>query len=470
MSLSLRQPAYEARRLSELVRALILKQRQKAREDWSRPEIEALQQRRLDEAVRHAATSSAFYRDLYRSVALDGPIDLRRLPVVTRDELMGRFDDWVTDPQLTLPSLERHLETFAGPDGYHLGRYRVLTTSGSSGRRGVFVFGSREWLVLQAQLLRFMDGIGVGFRPRLGARMKAASIFAGRPHHVTFRLGESCDVGATKILRMRATTPLGDLVRALNDFQPEWLHAYPSVAALLAAEQEAGRLRIAPRAVSTVGEVRTPEMTERMTAAWGHAPFQMYWMTEGGTGMECEHHRLHAIDDDVLMEFVDEDNRPVPAGETAHKVLVTNLYQRTQPMIRYEVSDMVTSSNEACPCGRPFPVLSAVDGRSDDILHLADGRGGTVAVHPIALRSPFAAERGVRRYQVVERDQALTVKVEALGGVDREALRERVTGRLRAELESAGAVDPRVAVEFVEAIAVDAQQMDKFKLVRSESR
>jgi phenylacetate-coenzyme A ligase PaaK-like adenylate-forming protein len=259
------------------------------------------------------------------------------------------------------------------------------------------------------------------------------------------------------------------LVSALNDFQPEWLHAYPSVAALLAAEQEAGRLRIAPRAVSTAGEVRTPEMTERMTAAWGDGPFQMYWMTEGGTGMECEHHRLHAIDDDVLMEFVDEDNRPVAAGETAHKVLVTNLYQRTQPMIRYEVTDMVTPSDEVCPCGRPFGVLSAVDGRSDDILHLADGRGGTVAVHPIALRSPFAAERGVRMYQVVERDQALTVKVETLGGVDRDALRERVSARLRAELESAGASDPRLAVEFVESIAGDAQQMDKLKLVRSES-
>src|SRR3954463_5415141 len=147
MGLNPRQPAYEARRLSELARALVLQQRQKAREGWSRAEIEALQQRRLDDAVRHAASKSAFYRELYRGVALDGPIDLSRLPVVTRDELMGRFDDWVTDPQLTLSGLEGHLQTFAGPDGYYLGRYRVLTTSGSSGRRGVFVFASREWLL-----------------------------------------------------------------------------------------------------------------------------------------------------------------------------------------------------------------------------------------------------------------------------------------------------------------------------------
>jgi phenylacetate-CoA ligase len=470
MAMNPLRPAYETRRLTELVGALGRKTRANARNSWSRAEIEVHQRRRLAAVVAHAAARSRFYADLYRSVPLDGRIDLARLPVVAREDLMGRFDDWVTDPVLTLNGAERHLETFAGPDGYYLGRYRILTTSGSSGRRGVFAFSGREWLVLQAQLMRFMDGIGVGFRPRLGPRMRAAAIFAGRPLHITFRLGASMDIGAEKVLRLPATTPLPELVRALNEFQPDWLHAYPSTGALLAWEQLSGALRIQPRAVSTVGEVRTAEMAERMTAAWGHRPFDMYWMTEGGTGMECDHHRMHLIDDEVLMEVVDEENRPVPPGEQGHKVLITNLYMRTQPIIRCEVPDLLTPSAETCPCGRPYPVLASVDGRRDDVLHLADGRGGRVPIHPIAFRSPFASEPEVRAYQVVERDDGLLVKVVPTEGIDREALRARIGERVQQELQAAGAARQPLAVELVGEIERDARQMGKVKLIRSEVR
>ena len=468
MPLQPHRPAYEARRLTEVVGALVRKTRLNARSSWSRAQIESLQRRRLATVVAHAKSRSRLYADLYRSLDLGDPPALERLPVVKRHELMERFDDWVTDPRLTLSGAERHIESFKGQDGYHLGRYRVLTTSGSSGHRAVFVFSGREWTVLQAQLMRFMDGIGVGFRPRLGPRMRSAAIFAGRPLHIASRLGASLDVGAERVLRLSATTPVPELVRELNEFQPEWLHVYPSLGSVLAWEQLSGALDIHPRAVSTVGEVRTAEMAERMAAAWGSPPFDMYWMTEGGVGMECEHHRMHAVDDEVLMEVVDEDNRPVEPGERGQKVLVTSLYMRTQPMIRCEVPDLLTLSDEPCPCGRPYPVLSSVDGRSDDILHLADGRGGRIPVHPVAFRSPFASEPEVRAYQVVERDDDLLVRLVPAEGVDRDAVGARVAARLREELVAAGAADPRIEIELADAIERDPRQMGKVKLIRSE--
>lgn len=129
----------------------------------------------------------------------------------------------------------------------------------------------------------------------------------------------------------------------LNSFDPEWLHAYPSIAALLAEEQEAGRLRITPRVVSTSSELRTEQMTERIRAAWGHAPFDCYGVTEVGLfGAECEQHRgIHAFDDLFIFEVVDDDYRAVPEGETGTRILVTNLFARTQPLVRYEVTDMI---------------------------------------------------------------------------------------------------------------------------------
>jgi phenylacetate-coenzyme A ligase PaaK-like adenylate-forming protein len=470
MPLHPHRPAYEARRLAELFKALALKRRLRARESWSRPEIEALQRRRLKETVAHATTRSRFYRDLYASLPDPENAPLDRLPVVSKEQLMGRFDDWVTDSRLKLPALQEHLETFEGPDGYYLGRYRVLTTSGSSGPKGVFVLSSAEWSLVQAQLLRVMDVVGVGFRFRLGRRMKCAAIGAGRPLHVSYRTAASVDVGATKLLTLKATTPLPELVEALNDFQPDWLNSYPSVASLLADEQLGGRLNISPSRVSTVAELRTQDMAERMTAAWGTRPFDIYWTTEAGIlGLECEQHRLHAIDDELMFEIVDESNRPVPANEPGHKLLVTSFSRRVQPLIRYEIGDMLALSPESCSCGRPFPVLTSIEGRSDEILYLADSNGCEVPIQPSVFRSPLGAEREVRQYEVVQRDEGLVVRIIPDDGADRDALRNRVAARLQDGLTSAGAAMPDLRVEAVDEIERDPRKMSKLKLVRSEA-
>jgi phenylacetate-CoA ligase len=316
-----------------------------------------------------------------------------------------------------------------------------------------------------------MDVIGVGFRFRLGRRMKCAAIGAGRPLHVSYRTAASMDVGATRLLTLKATTPLPELVQALNDLQPDWLNSYPSVASLLADEQLGGRLNISPSVVSTVAELRTPQMAERMTAAWATRPFDMYWTTEAGIlGLECEQHRLHAIDDEILFEVVDEFNRPVPANEPGHRLLITNFSRRAQPLIRYEIGDMVTLSSEPCPCGRPFPVLTSIEGRSDEVLYLADGKGGEVPIQPTVFRSPLGAEREVRQYEVVQRDREIVIRIIPDDGADRAALPNRVASRLQEELKSAAAAPPHLRVELVDEIERDPTKMGKLKLVRSEVR
>ena len=72
------------------------------------------------------------------------------------------------------------------------------------------------------------------------------------------------------------------------------------------------------------------------------------------------------------------------------RLLITNLFMKTQPVIRYEVTDMVRLDPDPCPCGRPTRTVSAIEGRSDDILELPADAGGTVRIHPIHLRSPLA--------------------------------------------------------------------------------
>ena len=240
------------------------------------------------------------------------------------------------------------------------------------------------------------------------------------------------------------TTPLPEMVAALNAFQPDALTAYPSVAAMLAEEQLQGRLRIAPTVVGTSSEVQTADMRQRMADAWGLEPVDFYGTTEamipaagrpGQTGMDI-------LEDLVVLEVVDDRDRPVPPGVPGRKVLLTSLVSRVQPLIRYELTDSVILAGGPNPLGLPYARIAAVDGRSDDVVILPAAGGGRVAVHPFRLQAPFSRLLEVRQYQVVHDPDGLHVAV-ALRDSAPADIPARVKDALARELRDAGAVPPR---------------------------
>lgn len=179
--------------------------------------------------------------------------------------------------------------------------------------------------------------------------------------------------------------PLPDIVARLNQLQPDVLIAYASMIRVLAGEQLGGRLRIAPRGVNSSSEVLTAEARADATRAWNVPPFDVYAATEtGGIAAECDRHQgLHLFEDLVIPEVVDNDYRPVPPGESGDRLLVTVLFSRTLPLIRYEMTDRVQFATRTCPCGRPVQLLEAIEGRTDDMLELPGRDGGTIKVHPV---------------------------------------------------------------------------------------
>jgi phenylacetate-coenzyme A ligase PaaK-like adenylate-forming protein len=98
----------------------------------------------------------------------------------------------------------------------------------------------------------------------------------------------------------------------------------------------------------------------------------------------CAHGSLHVNADWVLLEPVDRDYRPVPPGERSHTVLLTNLANRVQPIVRYDLGDSITAGTHACRCGSALPVIRA-EGRRDDVLALRAHDGTLVRLSPLAL-------------------------------------------------------------------------------------
>lgn len=382
-------------------------------ERLSRDELLALQRQRLDQLFARVALTSRFYRQHWG--ATPGPTTtLADVPPLRRAALMEAFDQAVADPRLTRAGIEAHLASMGG-DPLMYGEYRVMASSGSTGRPGLFVYDREAWVTFLASVLRWTRWMGVTAR---WPRLRTAAIGAPDAKHMTYRGATSLDVGLFRSLRLSATQPLAEIVDALNRHQPDALNAYPSIAELLAEEQRAGRLRIQPRVICTSSEQRTEGMSTRIAEAFGITPYDCYALTETGiTAVDCSQHRgLHVMEDLCCIEVVDDDYRPVPAGTAGTRTLVTNLYNTTMPMVRVEVSDRLIEASEPCPCGLPLRLLSAVEGRSDDMLRLRTLAGGFQQVHPIHLRTRLAASRSVAQYRITFTPDEVLVEAIAAHG------------------------------------------------------
>ncbi|MGV1046957.1 MAG: phenylacetate--CoA ligase family protein [Solirubrobacterales bacterium] len=445
------------RRVPQVARALRLAKTLESHDQWSFERLRAHQRQRLLAIVRHAAANSPYYRERFAGIELSDELDLRALPRLDKATMLENFDELVTDRRLTLAGVEQHLKEIEGVDSRTdpmlFGEYRAMASGGTSGRRGVFVYGRGEWTEFLAGGPCRAGKAYLDVAPRL-PRRRFVTIAADHPLHGTGRMNHSLDVGAHRFLRLDARTPIGELAEALNAFRPESLTTYPSTAALLAERQLAGELRIAPRLIATGGEVRTPEMEARITDAWGRMPFNIYGATETGgySAVECDRHAgLHLFEDQVLLEVVDDDCRPVPDGKPGSRLLITNLYNRTQPLIRYELNDLITVSPDPCPCGRPFPLLTSIEGRSDDVLEMPATDGGTIKVHPLVLRSPLAGIAALSEYRIVYGAGKLRVEA-VLADADGRQACDEIGARLGAALAKRGAQAPPIGVESVAEI------------------
>jgi phenylacetate-coenzyme A ligase PaaK-like adenylate-forming protein len=437
-------PRYEARRLGDVGNALRMARTLAAQERLPRERLAVVQQGALGRLVGHARSRSPYYRERIGG----GPVALERLPVLDKATLMERFDDVVCDRRLRRDMLLEHLGGL-DRDALLLGEYRVMTTSGSSGRKGLYVYDRAGWAVICAQLLRYNDWTGL--RPKL-PRLKIAAIGGGAPTHMTRRVADTMAVGLHRMLRLAVTMPVAELVGHLNAFRPHALNTYPSMALLLADEQRAGRLRLSLKVLSTSSELRTPEMTAAIEDAFGVRAYDLYGTTEGLWGASCGHGAGHHLFEDVtLVENVDEEGRPVPPGERGARLLVTNLHNFVLPLIRFEVSDVVTLDPEPCPCGRTLRVMRAVDGRADAVLRLPGRAGERVAVHPLQFGA-LTADPAVREFQVRQRGDGLRILVALREGEPEDLVTERLRERLGARLAALGVREPAVAVEVCDGI------------------
>jgi phenylacetate-CoA ligase len=442
--------------ISMIVELLSNLRQLRAREHWTRQRLEAHQAQALRLVRDYAYAHSPFYQQFHTGL-YEAP--LQELPVLTKTMLMDHFDDLVTDRAIHVQDAQAYMANRRGDERF-LGRYIVMATSGSSGHPGLFLVNRTEWLTLMASAFLAFEGAGI--KMRLTRRVKMVQITSTTPFHMSAQGGTTAQNWWMPILMLAASERVETLVERLNAWQPEVVLAYASLLRILADEQLAGRLQIAPRTVISGSEVLTQETRRRVVQAWGEQLFNMYGATECGLAAECNQHRgMHLAEDLVIVEVVDQDNRPVPPGVYGDKLLITVLFKYTQPLIRYEMDDSVRLSPDLCPCGRPFRLIDDIQGRVEEALSFADEAGGSVKVQPLVFNR-IMDTLPVSGWQVVQEADGLHVLLsDVRGRLNDEALADT----MRQALAEQGAVIPPVEVQRVASIPKSAS--GKAPLIKS---
>lgn len=339
------------------------------------------QQRELARLRRWAVERSAFYRRFHRGLH-DQP--LAALPVLHKSTVMEHFDQLVTDPRITLRQVHQHVAS-AAAGALYLGRYVVLSTSGTTGQRGLFLFDRDEWIQALAAITRPLAWAGA---PPPWTRPRSAFIASTQAWHFSGRIAQDLASPLAPSLRCDAAWPQSTLVQRLNQWQPQVLAVYPSVLAQLVQAQRQGGLRIAPRHIGTSAELLPEALREQVRQTFGVDVHDTYGATElAPIATQCRHGHLHLLEDRAIVEIVDDCGHAVPMGEAGAQLLLTVFGRRTQPLIRYALGDRVRELPGPCPCGSALRRLAVVEGRSQESLLLPSAGQGSVTVHPRALHA-----------------------------------------------------------------------------------
>jgi phenylacetate-CoA ligase len=433
-----------------LMQLLVVKKRLAKRDSWTRRQLEGYQQQQLKELRHFAYRHSPFYKR-FHSGYFHRP--LHELPVLTKQELMANWNDVTTDNVLTIDKLRTFVAGLQEPLKY-LGEYVISTTSGTTGLKGIFAFNQHDWLSGLASHGRATEwgGVKIG----LFNRLRMAVVSSNQPRCKSLLVGASVDTPMLPTLRLDSTAPLNQIVDQLNEFQPHLLVSYAGTAKALAKKQVDGHLKIKPQKVFTSSEVLTKKAKQLISEAWGAIPYNAYASTETALiAGDCSYHQMHLCEDLVITEVVDKNNNPVPAGVYGDKLLVTVLFNKTVPLIRYEISDsiMLADASVTCACGRPFHIVSGIQGRIEDIIYL-NGHNGKEALITPDIFHDVLEPAPVGGWQVTQENE--TSILVSIVNPEPDYKEQEVINNLTHRLKEQGALDPIVRLEWIDKLKQSA--------------
>ena len=358
--------------------------------------LKKIQYKRLKKIVNYAKNNSPYFNELYKDI--NNNFKLEELPVITKNKMMENFDDWVTDSNVNIKRIEEFTSNKDNIGRMLDNKYLVFKTSGSTGNPITVLYDKQNIDVSSAVAAFRTFARKKDFKAFMKNGKKTAGVFANYGFYLACGMSRYLQLkmpNKKNKITIDVNAKEEQIIKELNEFKPSMLSGYPSNLALLSTFKE---LTIKPDIVITGGELLTDEIRKKLTNKFNCYVQTHYSCTEAGEiACECSEKKLHINEDWVIVEPVDKNNNPVGYGVLSDKVIITNLSNYIQPIIRYELTDRIILHNEKCKCGKKTCWLE-IEGRTDDILEFEN----KICIAPMSFYKILAEIEEITRFQLIQ--------------------------------------------------------------------
>ncbi|MEY1580733.1 F390 synthetase-related protein [Providencia manganoxydans] len=321
----------------------------------SRAELEAYQQKQLTAFKHKVLRKSPYFRAFIES-------PLEQFPIMNKQIMMDHFDQMNTaglSSQVLFHCAQQSEQSrdFAPK----VGKYSVGLSSGTSGRRGLFVVSPQEQHIWSGSMLAKMLPNGLFKGERVALFLRANN-----------NLYESVN---NRWISLRFYDLYADFcqqLQALERYQPSIIVAPAQVLCAIAQAVEEQRIQLNVNQVISVAEVLQPHDKQRLQQCFPHVA-EVYQATEGFLGCTCPHGTMHLNEAFLHIE-------PHWLDERRFSPIITDFTRKTQPIVRYQLDDILVVRDTPCPCGDPQLAIEQIEGRCDDQLLLPDHDGNLVTL------------------------------------------------------------------------------------------
>lgn len=351
---------------------------------FNKDELLKLQEEKFVRLAKHAIVSTSYYRNLankngFSENDIETIDDLKRFPILKKSDLRGSEEQFISDD-------------------YKKEKLIRLNTSGTTGSPLSVYCNSDIRTHHYAFFSRLRGWFGLNEKSKR-ATLFGRIIMLPEQNNPPFWRYDFINRNMLMSSYHLSEKNIPHYYNQLVKYNPDEIIGYPSSVYQIALYVlKSGARPLQPKVVFTTAETLLSHQREVIERAFLAPLVDQYGCTEMAFfASQCEFGTMHFHDEHGITEVRDEEtNALVPEGKGS--IVVTGLLNYVMPLIRYEIGDLGTIGRESCECGRPFSILSSIEGRVDDIIYSSNGT-------PVGRLDPiFKGGIGVDEAQIIQRE------------------------------------------------------------------
>ncbi len=413
----------------------------------SRQEILDIREKKFRKILKYAFDHSKFYHDYYLSHGIKKndlqDIPIESLPTINKSLFIEHFDDISTTEDLTFEKIKRFTTENTDQQSKYLNKYSIVHSSGSTGNPTFFTYDDQAWKTILSAGVRAAKG-NVPLKTVFSKKVRVAYIAAteGRFGGVMAASSGIKEFGYEPLI-LNVNLPLNEWIDQINDFQPNIIIGYPSALKILCDLIERKKVAVDVIDVVTGGEPLTHQLRQYFEGIFGVEVINIYAASESlMLGMErTNSNGFYLFDDLNYCEMF-----------TAN-TFITPLYNYSQPLIRYQLSDKLTEKQRTPNEMLPFTKIESIIGRNEEIMWFINEDGEADFLHPLIIDD--IDTEGNIHYQFIQHSKKdFQINIEFLDE-DRQNIKESVRSNMNEILKEKKLTNLHYSIQEVDEIPIN---------------